>query len=97
MNRQIKQLAINALFKVINSAPSPNYIAQSDVSDREFINWMNYVFQTLDITFNYTGAYIVISTKNMIMQLANNNIPYGNRIDQIKGQLHSLIQMMLQY
>lgn len=100
VNRKMKQLVADALFKVINSAPSLHYNhygAQSDVSQQEFNIWMDYVFKTLDISFNYTGISPVLSTKSMIFQLASNNIPYINRIEQIKFQLHNLIQMILQF
>ena len=100
MNRQINQLVIDALFKVINSAPARHYNyydTQLDVSPQEFNIWMDYVIQTLDISFNYTGVSVVLSTKSMVFQLASNNIPYINRIEQIKFQLHNLIQMISQY
>lgn len=99
MNRQTKQLVADALFRVINSAPAHyNYYAlQSDVSQQEFDIWMNYAIQTLDISFNYTGISAVLSTKNIVYQIYYNNIPCITRIEQIKLQLHNLIQIILQY
>lgn len=100
VNKYIKQSVVDALFKVINSAPSLQYNyygTQVDVSQQEFEIWMNYAIQTLDISFNYTGIYTILSTKNIVFQLACNNIPYVNRINQIKLELHNLIQTITVY
>ena len=107
MNNQSKQMVMDALFKVINSAPAlysqRNYLypptyQTNDVSTQEFNTWVNYVNQILDISYDYVGLNIIMSTKMMINQLVSR---YGvsniQRIDQIKQELIKLTQAILQY
>lgn len=107
MNNQSKKMVMDALFKVINSAPAlysqrnylyPQTYQTNDVSTQEFNTWVNYVNQILDISYDYVGLNIIMSTKMMISQLVSQ---YGvsniQRIDQIKQELIKLTQAILQY
>lgn len=107
MNNQSKQMVIDALFKVVNSAPAlyfqgnylhPQTYQRNDVSMQEFNTWVNYANQILDISYNHLGLNTIMSTKMMITQLASQ---YGvsniQRIDKIKQELIKLIQIILQY
>lgn len=107
MNNQSKQIVIDALFKVINSAPElysrRNYLCSqtyqsNDVSTQEFNTWVNYANQILDISFNHIGLNVIISTKMMISQFTSQ---YGvsniQRINQIRQELIKLTQAILQY
>lgn len=96
MNKQIKQSVIKGLYNVLNSAPTPKYnYNQQDLSPDEFNIWIDYVFKTLDIMYNYTGMSVALSTKNLIYQISYNNIPFVQRVDQIKNQLINLIQVIM--
>lgn len=107
MNNQSKQMVMDALFKVINSAPAlysqKNYLYPQtyqtyDVSMQEFKTWVNYVNQILDISYNYLGLNIIMSTKMMISQLVSQyEVSNIQRIDQIKQELIKLTQAILQY
>ena len=107
MNNQSKQMVMDALFKVINSAPTlysqrnylyPQTYQKNDVSTQEFNTWVNYVNQILDISYDHVGLNIIMSTKMMISQLVSQ---YGvsniQRIAQIKQELIKLTQAILQY
>lgn len=100
-------MVIDALFKVVNSAPAlysqrnyvyPQTYQRNDVSVQEFNTWVNYANQILDISFNHVGLNAIMSTKMMISQLTSQ---YGvsniQRIDQIKQELIKLTQIILQY
>lgn len=107
MNNQSKQMVMDALFKVINSAPAlysqRNYLypqthQTNDVSTQEFNTWVNYVNQILDISYNYVSLNIIMSTKMMISQLVSQyEVSNIQRIDQIKQELIKLTQAILQY
>ena len=107
MNKQSKQMVIDALYKVVNSAPalysqrnylSPQTYQANDVSMQELSTWVNYANQVLDISYNHGGLNVIMSTKSMISQLVSQ---YGvsniQRIDQIKQELIKLTQAILQY
>lgn len=98
-------MVIDALFKVINSAPalysqrnSPQSYQRNDVSTQEFNTWVNYANQILDISYNHIGLNSIVSTKIIINQLI---LQYGvsnmQRIDQIKQELIKLTQVIFYY
>lgn len=106
MNYQSKQLVINAIYRVINSAPKPyistrymyNTHSSNDISNQEFNTWVNYVCQILDISYNHIGLNFILSTKNQILQMANQyGIPYVYLVTQINNELFNLIQIISQY
>lgn len=106
MHYQSKQLVINSIYKVINSAPNQyaqygyGYNAQpaNNISHQVFITWVNYVYQILDISYDYTKFDLIILTKSRIYQIANQSgIPYIYLVSQINNELLNLIQIISQY
>lgn len=107
MNNQSKQMVLDALFKVVNSAPTlysqgnylyPQMHQRNDVSMQELNTWVNYANQILDISYNHVGLNVIMSTKMMINQLASQyEVSNMQRIDQIRQELIKLTQAILQY
>lgn len=116
MNRQGIQMAIDAIYKVINSAPkictstlypnNTNY-ANNDISPQQFVNWMNYLYSILDISYQNLGLYDFMMVKNNIMQIvkqsdpnnpyAQYKMPYLQLINLINDELFRFVQYLLRY
>lgn len=116
MNKQGVQIAIDAIYKVINSAPktyssniysyTPNYV-EGNISVQQFMNWINYLYNILDISYQNLGLYDFIMVKNNIIQIVrqsdpNNSyaqykMPYSMLINRINNELLGFIQHLLQY
>lgn len=86
MINKSKEMVINAIHKVINSAPTINTPAnynynnyfnyymnntRNDISKQEFDTWINYAYQVLDISYNHIGLNCILATKNTILKLVN--------------------------
>lgn len=85
MKNQTKKVLIDAIYKVIDSAPTQynlknypfyqnNYYTcniNNELSEQEFNTWLNYACQILDILYNHTGLDFILSEKNKIFQLVN--------------------------
>lgn len=107
MNNQSKQMVVDALYRVINSAPAlysqrnylyPQTYQTNDVTTQEFSTWVDYADQILDISYNHVRINAIISTKMMINQLALQcGISNIQRIDQINRELLKLTQAILKY
>lgn len=113
MNRQGIQMAIDAIYRVINSAPSPyatNYYsnnADCDILPQQFDNWENYLNNILDISYQNLGLDIFFTAKYRISQLIqqfyqynmsnSDKLLYLNLVDQIKNELFTFIQYLSQY
>lgn len=107
MNNQSKQMVINALIKVVDSAPylcvqmnslySQQQYQVRDVSMQEYNTWIDYANQVLDISYNHIGLNAILTTKLSISQL---NLQYGmlnlQRIEQVKQMLLQLVQIIIQ-
>ena len=106
MYNQGKQLAIDAIYRVIYSAPKPynqyQYDQYSDITYQQFENWRSYVFQVLDISYSNLGLYDFMNTKNNVAlfvqqfyqynQTTLNKAPYIQLVNQINNELLYLIQ-----
>ncbi len=100
-----KQVVVDALLKVINSAPNSQmqtsyyYSAQNQprtITNQDFIIWLNYVNSILDVSYNHTGLKDVLSTKVNISQISyQNNVSYEQRTERIKYELINLIRRIL--
>lgn len=111
MINKSKEMVINAIYKVINSAPNINtavnynynysYYTRNDISKQEFDTWINYAYQILDISYNHIGLNCILTTKNTILKLVNQfnqlGTPYMQRVFGISTELLNLAQMILQY
>lgn len=88
MNRQGKQIVIDAINKVISSSPKPynpgifsnihNNTNNNDISKQQFEIWTNYVFEVLNISYSNLGFPFILSTdaniKNKIQQFNQYNL-----------------------
>ncbi len=108
MYNQGKQLAIDAIYRVIYSTPKPynQYLSYNmqynDITYEQFENWKNYIFQVLDISYSNLGLYDFMNTKNNISYLIQqfyqynqttvNKAPYMQLVNQINNELIHLIQ-----
>lgn len=102
---QSKQMAIDALIKLVESAPSihsqvvglPYQQSQRyDVSVQEFNNWLDYINSILDITFSYTDFDYIYIVKTRILQISfQNEITFVQRIEQIKSEILNLARRMI--
>lgn len=107
MDYQRKQIIVEALIKVVQSSPEMQLQINSsvffenqgpDISMQEFNIWINYVNSVLKITFDYTGLNCVLVAQMNIMRLASQNeLPYRQRVFQIKNEILGLTQEILQY
>lgn len=100
-------MAVNAILKVVDSAPQLNFntscssylhnqLHRSDISKEEFNTWINYANQILNITYNYIGQNCILYTKTLICQIANiQNILYAERTNRIKVELLNLTKQIL--
>lgn len=79
MNSQGKQIVINAIYRVIYSAPKPynqnfypyynqNNLSSNDIMPQQFEIWRNYVFEVLDISYSNLPLYSISSAKERITQ-----------------------------
>lgn len=114
MNKQGLQMAIEAIQKVINSVPKPysstlsntNY-AYSDISPQQFVNWINYLYSILDISYQNLGSYDFMMVKNNIMKIvyqsdptnpyAQYKIPYSQLVNRINDELLNFVQYLIRY
>ena len=53
MNHKMKMMTVDAIMKVVNSAPTRKGIVYSNVTKESFDIWMNYVYTLLDIISDY--------------------------------------------
>lgn len=107
MDYQRKQIIVEALIKLVQSSPEMQLQINSscffenqspDISMQEFNIWINYVNSVLKITFDYTGLNSVLVAQMNIMRLVSQNeLPYRQRVFQIKNAILSLTQEILQY
>ena len=113
MNRQGIQMAIEAIYRVINSAPKSTttypYIydyASNDVTPQQFNNWLNYLNSILDIAYQNLGLNDFFIVRNYIYQIiqqfninlnSQNKITYLQLVNQINDVLFRLVQNLLQY
>lgn len=110
MNNERKQIIVQALIKLVQSAPkvqSPvqtpvqdfylQGIQNQDVSAPLFNAWIDYVNSVLDVTYEYTGLNHVLEIKMNVTLLSTQNELYIQRIFKINDQILSLAQMLLQY
>ena len=106
MNNERKQMIVQALIKLVQSAPEvqfqitplyPQVIQNQDVSTPLFNAWLEYVSSVLDTTYKYTGLNHVMEIKKTVIQLSTQNELYIQRIYKIKDQILGLAQMILQY
>ena len=107
MDIRSKQMVVNALIKVVNSAPGSYYQGNGlypqgyqnrDVSMQEFSTWINYANQVLDISFNHIGLNAILTAKLTINQLGSQyGISNKQRIEQVKQVLFQLAQVVTQY
>lgn len=103
MNYQTKQIVVNALIKVVESAPrwpiqSAYPHQNNDISEQEFVSWITYVHSVLDIAYQDAGLIIVLPVKTKISMLSNQNgLQYIQRVFQIKDEILRLAQAILQY
>lgn len=98
-------MVINALIKVVNSAPnlyvqrnslySQQQYQVMDVSMQEYNTWIDYANEVLDISYNHIGLNAILTTKLSISQLSHQ---YGvrnlQRVEQANRMLLQLIQMI---
>lgn len=112
MINKSKEMVINAIHKVINSAPTINtsvnynynyYInnIRNDISKQEFDTWINYAYQVLDISYNHIGLNCILATKNTILELVNQfnqlRTPYIQCVLEISKELLNLARKILYY
>lgn len=106
MNYERKQLIVQALIKLVQSAPdvqtrisySYSWSGQNyNISTQEYANWVDYVYSVLDTTYGYTGLDLVYKYKMNIMQITNQGGSYLQLISQIKNEILSLAQEILQF
>lgn len=110
MNRQGLQMAIEAIQKVINSAPkpysstlyNPNY-ANIDILPQQFVSWINYLYSILDISYQNLGLYDFMMVKNNIMQIVqqfdpnNPYIQYKMSYLQLVNRINNELLNFVQY
>lgn len=106
MNNERKQVIVQALIKLVQSAPEvqfpkstfyPQGIQKQDVSAPQFNAWIDYVNSVLDVTYEYTGLNYVLEIKVNVLKLSTQNKLYIHRIYEIKDQILSFAQVILQY
>jgi len=107
MNFKKKQVVIDALTKLVNSAPSmqyaPNniyniqyYKAQYDISKGAFDNWIVYINSVLDTLYSYSKFQEILIAKFTIITLSTqNNLSYTDRVLKIGTELLNLAKKIL--
>ena len=99
MINKSKEMVINAIYKVVNSAPkfNPNY-HNGDITIQEFTTWFDYAIQILNISYNHLGFNNILLTKEKIIRIYNQ---YGvdniSRVYQICEELLNLAKEILNY
>lgn len=85
LDQQIKTTIINALTRVVNSAPTQNYaMYQYGITKADFDIWINYVNSTINITARHVDANLCMNVQNNIYQVViQNTMDYTAKIDSI--------------
>ena len=110
MNYERKQIIVQALIKLVQSAPETQMQAQTQtfnlysqnsqnfqISQQAYKIWLDYVYSVLDTTYEYTGSNRILEKKMYIIQLSNQVTSYAQVIAQIKNVILGLAQEILQY
>lgn len=102
-----KQFVLDTLMKLADSSPvnkiHPNNIYSGaknnyDISQQEFIIWLNYINSVLEILSNYINPAELSLIKLQISNIASQNeSPFAMRALNIERELLNLAQNILRY
>lgn len=85
MDQKIKKTIIDALMKVVDSAPTRNnWFSQQDVTEDSFNSWMNYVNSVFQITSQYLNTNSLFAIYSSIQTIAmQTNMDYVSKTNAI--------------
>lgn len=97
MDQKIKKTIIDALMKVVDSAPTRNnWFSQQGVTEDSFNSWMNYVNSVFQITSQYLDANLLFAAYNSIQTITmQTNMDYASKTNAICQQILNFARSIL--